>query len=204
MKQQLRSVMDTVLAHVRLHRRGHQPDLRAFAGQRPVKLHLGCGDVHLDGWINVDANPRSAADVVMDFSRIGEALAAASVDEIMMIHSLSYLRLSQARDLFAAIYRLLTPGGKFVVEFPDLEKCALAIRQARGNAEQYLEAVRAVYAFDVDWIADRRPYTPYAFGWAAWHLEQELRTAGFRDVQTYEPATHGQLLWRDSRVEATK
>ena len=203
--RRLSSVLRSVLTQVRrLRWRARHPDLAALARQRPVKLHLGCGDVHLDGWINVDANPDSLADVVMDFCRIGEALPASSVDEVMMIHSLSYLRLSQARELLAAIHRLLKAGGKFVVEFPDVHKCALAIQQARGQPQPYLEAVRALYAFDIEWIADRRAYTPHAFGWAAWHLEQELKSTGFRDIQTSAPATHGQLLWRDSRVEATK
>ncbi len=188
----------------RLQRRAQPLELETLARRKPFKLHLGCGDVHLDGWINVDGNPASAADVVMDFRRIGGTLAAATVDEVMMIHSLSYLRLWEARDLLATLHEVLKPGSKFIAEFPDVEKCALAIGRAGKDVTSYLEAVRGFYAFDPGQIARRRPYTPYAFGWAAWHLEQELKAVGFAAAETRPPLTHGALAWRDSRVEATK
>src|SRR2546422_9560616 len=134
-----RAVARRMLVQVqRLRRRARSAELTALARRMPVKLHLGCGDVHLDGWINVDANPDSAADVVMDFRRIGEALPEGSVDEVIMIHSLSYLRLWEARDLLAGLYRLLRPRSRFVAEFPDLTKCALAIGQAGRQVTPYL------------------------------------------------------------------
>ncbi|SRR6266513_4311061 len=194
-----------LLAQVRrLRRRALPPELTTLLRRTPVKLHLGCGDVHLRDWINVDVSPNSAADVVMDFRYLGDALPASSVDEVMMIHSLSYLRLWEARDLLAALNRMLKPGSKFIAEFPDAEKCAMAIAGASRVVTPYLEAVRGFYAFDMGQIAARKPYAPYAFGWAAWHLEQELLAAGFVAVRTLHPLTHGSLTWRDSRVEATK
>src|SRR5882762_7889754 len=142
------SVARRVLVQLRrLRRRARPPELESLVRRTPVRLHLGCGDEHLDGWINVDENPASAADVVMDFRRIGEALAKATVDEVMMIHSLSYLRFWEARELLGVLHNVLKPGGKFIAEFPDVEKCAVAIGRARREVNSYVEAVRGFYAF---------------------------------------------------------
>jgi len=180
------------------------PRLTELLARKPVCLHLGCGAVHLDGWINIDQSMKSAADIVVDFREIGNLIPTLSVHEVLMIHSLSYVRLWEARDLFGTIYRILEPGGRFTTEFPDVEKCAAEIGTPGHSVEQHLEAIRGFYAFDLGQIRRREPYIPYAFGWAAWHLEAELRAVGFRTVQTLAPETHGTMRWRDSRVEATK
>jgi len=205
MRLSLRSVARTILQYARRLRRRIRPaNVAVLTPGQPVRLHLGCGEVRLPGWINIDGNPASAADVVMDFRQIGGAFPASSVDEMMMIHSLSYLRLWEARDLLAAAHGLLKPGGKFIAEFPDVAKCAVVLCGPGRVVDSHLEGVRALYAFDLGQIARRDLYTPYAFGWAAWHLEHELRAAGFRAIRTLPPLTHGQLTWRDSRVEAAK
>jgi SAM-dependent methyltransferase len=122
----------------------------------------------------------------------------------VMIHSLSYLRLWQARDLFAECHHLLQGGGRLVIELPDAGKCMQAALDAQGDPDRYLESIRGLYAFDLDDIARRRAYTPYAFGWSFWHLEGELKRAGFKQISFADPVTHGRRLWRDLRCEATK
>jgi len=180
------------------------PDVEALRSQRPLRLHLGCGDVSLASWVNVDGSSDSSADLVMDFRDVGQVFLPDTVDDILMIHSLSYLRLWEARDLLRSLNSLLRSGGKLVLEFPDIEKCAAAILERKGDEASYLEAVRGIYAFDTGQVTRRETYQPYAFGWSAGHLVRELEAAGFRDIAVKLPETHGQLAWRDSRVEATK
>ena len=163
--------------------------------------------------MNIDAAETARCDLRLDFSRLGESFADGSVAEVAMIHSLSYLRLWEARQLFADLHRLLRPGGRLVLELPDLAKCAeRALRsqgrvsrgpEAEGDEEEYLEAVRGLYAFDMGQIERREAFTPYAFGWSAWHLRRELARAGFVDIRVLDPVTHGPRPWRDSRIEAT-
>lgn len=171
--------------------------------QRELKLNLGCGPMHLDGYINIDADPRACADFYLSFSELGDAFASGSAKEILMIHSLSYLNLWQARDFFRVAQRLLAPGGKLVIELPSIEKCAEHLLRCQGDLSEYLEAVRGIYAFDLTEITNKTDFTPYSFGWSAWHLEQELREAGFSGIVVAEPQFHEQP-WRDIRVEASK
>lgn len=168
-----------------------------------VKLNLGCGPMHLDGYINIDGDVRACADFYMDFCTVGEAFSKESIAEVLMLHSLSYLNLWQARDLFVSIHRLLKPEGRLVIELPDIENCARKLLDSSDQPSEYLEGVRGVYAFDLSQIANKTPITPYAFGWSAWHLRQELVDAGFGSIETHPPQFHGQP-WRDIRVEAVK
>jgi predicted SAM-dependent methyltransferase len=169
-----------------------------------LSLHLGCGEVYLPGWVNIDANPRVVADVICDFQSIGTKYDAGSVSKIKMVHSISYLRLWEAQVFFKTCYRLLHTGGKFILEFPDIAKCAKIIVEHDGSDyTQYLESVRAFYAFDMEQIKCKKLYQPYAFGWSAEHIRQELLNAGFSIIDIKDGTTHGRP-WRDTNVEATK
>jgi hypothetical protein len=168
------------------------------------RLHLGCGSDYWEGWVNVDTDPRVGCDLRADFTEIGGHFESESVAEVAMIHSVSYLRLWQARDLFREIHRILAPGGRLTLEFPDILKCATRALECGSETDDYLEAVRGIYAFDMEQIQKRATYTPYAFGWSVWHITVELRRAGFVEVCAEEPQTHGPRPWRDSRIVATK
>lgn len=168
-----------------------------------LRLHLGCGTNHLAGWVNIDISENSKADRVMDFQTVKNHFKKQSVSEVMMIHSISYLRLWEARDFFLDIFSLLSDNGKLTLEFPDIVKCSKVIA-GENKIENYLEAVRAFYAFDMGQIKNRDNYQPYAFGWSAWHITRELKKTGFSKIIVKDPQTHGPILWRDTRIEAIK
>jgi SAM-dependent methyltransferase len=169
-----------------------------------VRLHLGCGRDYWPGWVNVEISPSAMCDLRLDFTLIRERYPDNSIAEIAMIHSLSYLRLWQARELLADLYHLLKPGGRLVIELPDLVKCARKALESEDNPVEYMEAVRGLYAFGIDQIERREMFIPYAFGWAGSHLKRELEQIGFSQVLLCEPQTHGPRPWRDTRIEATK
>jgi hypothetical protein len=174
-----------------------------YRGSTGLRLHLGCGAVRLDGYVNIDADPMASADLYLNIRDVPNFFARQAASEILMIHSVAYLNLWQARDLFREFRSLLAPGGKLILETPDVERCASLLLQA-GKAQQltpdYLEGVRGIFAFDLGQIAARHEFTPYAFAWAGWHLKQELEEAGFTQVRILEAQTHHP--WRDVRVEA--
>src|SRR5438132_1706036 len=76
-----------------------------------VRLHLGCGQDYWPGWVNVDAGPTAVCDLRADFTRVRDLYSDNSISEIAMIHSLSYLPLWQARELFRDLFSLLEPNG---------------------------------------------------------------------------------------------
>lgn len=168
-----------------------------------TKIHLGCGNVYLKGYINVDISPNSVADVVEDIVNIKNIFSKGSFDEILMIHSISYLRMWEAQEFFRDCTELLKKGGRLVLELPDIGKCAALISNSPENSEyEYLEGLRAVYAFDLTQIENKEDFTTYRFGWSGWYLKKELLRLGFSEVKVLDPETHEKRKWRDVRIEA--
>jgi hypothetical protein len=168
----------------------------------PVRLHLGCGADYWPGYVNIDGNPSSPADLKMDYLGIDTLFAPGTVREVAMIHSLNYLTLWQARDFFRKTLCLLDGEGVLVVETVCLEKAIQQIERGVGNLDAYLEGVRALHAFGLEQLRDREIHVPNAFSWTAWHLTEELSTAGFSNILVLPPRTHA--AWRDMRIEAYK
>jgi len=169
----------------------------------PVKLNLGCGSKYLKDYVNIDVSSDSVADVVSDFRDIDKIYPPDSVSEILLVHSISYLRLWECLDFFNVCFKLLKEDCKLILEFPDLEKCASLLIRSKNDHFNYMEAVRGIYAFDMDQIKTKEEFSTYRFGWSAWHIEEELRKAGFKKVTCTDGALHSRK-WRDTRVEATK
>ena len=140
---------------------------------------------------------------MIDFLEIDRFVEPDTVIEVCMIHSLGYLNLWQARHLFRKLHVLMRSGAKLIIELPDVLKCAELIMRADRKLDEYLEGIRGIYAFSLEEVANRDHYKPYAFGWTAWHLQEELQNAGFADLKLLPPQTHGRP-WRDIRVEAMK
>lgn len=167
-----------------------------------VKLHLGCGQDYWPGYVNIDVLPNSKADMVMSYLEIDHHFELNSVDEIVMIHSLNYVPLWEARDFFAKAQKILRVGGQFIIETVNLEKAVRHMLENIGNFNQYLEGVRGIYGFGLDHLKNREKYAPNVQGWTAWHLQYELSQAGFEEIEILPVQTH--VSWRDMRVVATK
>ena len=175
-----------------------------FNDTSPIKLHLGCGKTHLQGWVNIDVNNFAFADIVCNFMDLRNIYLNDSVSSIKMIHSISYLRLFEARDFFKMCFDLLIHNGTFILEFPDIIKCAkIIIENDKKDNEQYIEGVRGFYAFDLNEVKNKKKYIPYMFGWSAGHIEQELIKIGFSNILISDGEEHNRP-WRDTRIEAKK
>ena len=120
-----------------------------------------------------------------------------------MIHSISYLNLWEANKFFNDAYDLLNIGGVLELEFPDIQKCSKIIVESSDDS-YYIEAVRAIYAFDLDQIKNKEIYRPYAFGWSGLYMKNVLLEIGFSQIDILEPETHEKRNWRDTRIIAVK
>ncbi|MHB8219927.1 MAG: class I SAM-dependent methyltransferase [Acidimicrobiales bacterium] len=147
--------------------RGRLLLLRRAAAQRltralppHAKVHLGCGTVHLEGWVNID-NVRSVRPDVRVDLRGGFPAPANSLAFIYSEHVFEHLSLSDGRRLFRDCRRALTPGGVLRVAMPDL----------RYLIDRYLGDWR-----DQEWLQD--PYYKDAVDSPANMLNTALRTWG--------------------------
>ncbi len=96
----------------------------------PVKLHLGCGDKYMEGYVNVDY-PQSEhsvmkvkADLYSDMMDL--SYPDNSVDEIRSHHLFEHFNRAQALKLLLRWRRWLKPNGLLWIETPDFGACARA------------------------------------------------------------------------------
>jgi GT2 family glycosyltransferase/predicted SAM-dependent methyltransferase len=83
------------------------------------KLHVGCGQNYLPGWINIDLNPSSKADLVWDVTQ----RLAFDDNSISLIHSedfIEHISLEAGKNFFRECLRILRPGGVMRVLTPNL------------------------------------------------------------------------------------
>ena len=99
------------------------------ASGAPLRLHLGCGEIRLTDYVNIDFPPSEhtvqqtrAADVYADITRL--RFAPGSVDEIRLHHVFEHFDRPTAHALLARWQQWLRVGGELVIETPDLRACS--------------------------------------------------------------------------------
>ena len=92
---------------------------------QPLRLHLGCGENHFEGYINIDYPPsehtvqiKAGADIFADIMELD--FPDCSVDEVRLHHVFEHFNRSTALGLLVRWHRWLKVGGRLHIETPDL------------------------------------------------------------------------------------
>lgn len=175
------------------------------AFQKPYRLHLGCGKVHLDGCINVDVEgDPSKVDVYWNLTE-PFPLPDGCCSRIYHEHVLEHLPVDQGVALLAECRRLLMPGGVMRVAMPDLQE---TVRQYQSEDWKNQDWLRWP---EHQFIQTRAEMINISFRWWGhqWlydheELQRRLRESGFESAV---PLLHGESGWKDlqgleTRVES--
>jgi len=175
------------------------------AAPRPTRLNLGCGDKILPGYVNVDvveARAGKRPDVICDLHDL-VPFADATADEILSVHVVEHFWRWEIRDVLREWMRVLKPGGRMIVECPNLLS---ACRTFLENPEQYARedqnGQRTMWVFygDPQW---KDPLMIHRWGYTPESLAALLREVGLRDVRQ-EPAQFKLREPRDMRIVGVK
>lgn len=101
----------------------------------PLRLHIGSGAEHKDGWVNVDllGDP---VDLAWNLAR-GIPFSDGSADAIFHEHLFEHIPLQAGLGLMDECFRVLRPGGILRVGVPD----AGALLRSYADDGTYLEAI---------------------------------------------------------------
>ena len=139
------------------------------------KLHLGCFNKKIHGYVNVDIRDDIQPDVVDDIFTLTK-FEDNSVDVIYACHVLEHLKRAEIQPALARGYRILKIGGIVRIAVPDMErifehyiyhKDLLAIISSLGGSQRH----------NYDYH-----YSHFDFKL----LKQYLELSGFKNIQRYD------------------
>ena len=164
-----------------------------------IKLNLGAGGINYPGYLSVDLYD-DRANILMDITKLD--FDDNSVTEILASHVFEHLNPYHTFDILQDWLRVLKPGGKLVMEMPDiLELCK---RFPEAPLEEKYGLLNAVYG-SVNTTGVGGPdniTSPHLFGWWPESIYNHLSAAGYENIQIMdEQIPHPAYNFR---VEATK
>lgn len=170
------------------------------------QINIGCGSDIKSGWMNLDLFPMSDEVIKFDVTNQSDLdmLSSLKCGNILCSHLIGYINRLQAINFLKSCYYSLEPGGRIVLEFPDIVKIAKVISNPDIDDFTYHECIRAIYAYDVTFIDEKIDFATYIFGYSSAYVCKLLDSIGFINIVTLAPLTHEKRDWRDSRIEAFK
>jgi predicted SAM-dependent methyltransferase len=138
----------------------------------PKRLHIGCGQQSIPGWINIDNQGLPGVDQVLD---VRKGLPFRDVTSIYAEHFLEHLSLDEGLALLRECRRVLAPGGTLRLSTPNLDWVILTHYHGRSLPEEdaRLDCMRLNRAFH-GW--------GHQFLYNQSMLASALRTAGFARI----------------------
>ena len=163
-----------------------------------MKVNIGCGPMVLDGWTNCDiqVSPKAPRppEILCDVKSI--PLEDECADVVMALHLLEHFYQWEAPAVVQEWRRLLKPGGKLILELPNLE--AACRNLLKGMKDQM--SMWPLYGDP----GHKDPYMCHRWGYTPKTVVKFLKQQGFKKIQILKPQTHGRRANRDMRVEAIR
>jgi hypothetical protein len=166
-----------------------------------MKLNIGAGGRRIAGYTGVDMVERPGADIVAPANAIPLADGVAS--EVLAVHLIEHLLPWEVAGTLKEWRRLLRPGGRLVLELPDLIKCCQNIISGAFVAGKHPDQLGMWGAFGDPRQKDALML--HRWGYTFKSLQPIVAAAGFGDIVERPTQWHpaGREL-RDFRLEAVK
>jgi predicted SAM-dependent methyltransferase len=152
------------------------------------KLHLGCGPVILNGWLNADLRPRRPEQIYLDVTE-RFPFEDNTFDYILSEHMIGDLTYAETGTMLAECLRVLRPGGCLRISTPSLARLA----------ELYTLSTSASPHRYVSWSVEK------SAEWADAPLEGLVINNFFQEYRfVYDHATLRHVLERAGFVNVTE
>ena len=154
-----------------------------------VRLHLGSGDRHWPGWLNIDVV--GDPDVLSDVRKIN--LDDECADEISAIHLFEHIERKDVLSTVSEWKRLLKRNGTISLEMPCLDH----VMELWNQGHRSQSAIgRALFGID------EPPTMRHHWCYSKQDIVDLLERSGFEDIKHETPYFH--VPERDMRISARK
>jgi predicted SAM-dependent methyltransferase len=147
-----------------------------------MKLHLGCGQVYLEGYVNIDypltehtLQQKSVADKFADLREL--KYKRGEVEEVRLHHTYEHFPRHIALALLASWHTWLKRGGMIHIEVPDFDESANLVLDPKQPDRDRKVALRHIFGSNEAFWA-----THYE-GWSAERLTEVFALFGFKNIQ---------------------
>ena len=140
-----------------------------------MKLHLGCGQRYLPGYIHIDVCNEKHIDMQMDIRKL-DGIADNTVDDIYASHVLEHFKRNEIYDILKEWNRVIKPDGTIHIAVPNFLACV-----EQYNQQKYLpELIGLICGGQKD------TYDMHTMIFDDKLLTQFLEETGFTDVKKYD------------------
>ncbi len=156
-----------------------------------VLVHLGCGDVAANGFVNVDLKPAPHVHYIHDVTTL-PFFADNSADLVYACHVLEHFPLDQVGRALWEWRRILKPGGVLRLSVPDFDKLLAVYRQS-GDVESIRQPL----------MGSRDGYPSHLLIWNVQFMTEILQGMGFRNIRFWDPqsvADHQFDDWANRKI----
>ncbi|EKE00425.1 MAG: hypothetical protein ACD_22C00025G0003 [uncultured bacterium] len=169
---------------------------------KSIKLHLGCGTVYLDGYINIDAvgelaserpdlvehnittikkyykypfrqnKDNKVCDVKMDILELS-SFKKNSVDEILTVNLIDHMKKDEFIKALSKWKRMLKPNGLLIIDVDDRQKQVESLMEAK-KLEEIEWGLRVIYCHH------KNKYDTHWWGYTPKYLKNILKAEGWK------------------------
>jgi SAM-dependent methyltransferase len=170
-----------------------------------MKLNVGCGKRVMEGWTNCDIalNPEAprAPEILCHAGEI--PLPDGSVDVLMAIHVFEHFYRWECEAVLLEWFRLLKPGGRLILELPNLVKCCENYLSGRVKGGKDPDQLARWGIYGDPRTGDK--YMVHPWGYSPDELISLLMACGFKEAAEHPTQFHpAGRAHRDMRIEALK
>ena len=140
-----------------------------------MKLHLGCGEKIIKGFINVDIRKFDGVDVVQDITNLKNFIPN-SISLIYASHVLEHISRREYINVLRHWYDLLETGGILRISVPDIESVF-----EHYSENKNLEILRGLI-----WGGQTYCENYHYCGWDFKTIKEDLESVGFENVIRYD------------------
>ena len=147
-----------------------------------MKLHLGCGQRYLDGYVNIDypldqhnVQIKTVADKHADLTKLQYRLN--SINEVRLHHVFEHFERAIACALLLTWRSWLKKEGIIRIEVPDFKRTTLSVMSPFSSKRKKAVGLRHVFGSqEANWAI-------HYHGWSAIDLRHLLKLSGFEDTK---------------------
>lgn len=158
-----------------------------------LRLHLGAGDINIQGWVNIDARAGRHIHLCRDNFSL-EEFVDNSIGEIYLCHVLEHLAFDEVDAVLTGFRNKLRSGGKLRISVPDFN----SLVRIYLDREHDLESIKLALMGGQDY-----DYNHHKSVFDYQLLRKYLLDAGFKNIESWNTVSvFGRSIgdWSDKRV----